>query len=229
MQAYTQFASRMDDGEQPERLVLVNDVSGSMKDSDWPPTRLAGAVEAGCALIRIKAQQSADDEVGVVAFSFSGWVMHGAAAAGRNATALTRAMQALRVGGGTNMSAGLETAGTLLDGRPAGRRLVERVSRWVFGQGDGPQRPQFRRRVILLTDGCHNEGPSPRKVARALKDAGTVIDCIGIGGGPAEVDEKLLKDLASQDPDGKPRYRFIGDKSKLISTYKKLANRIRLA
>lgn len=85
------------------------------------------------------------------------------------------------------------------------------------------------KRIILLTDGEHNTGSCPLKVASRLKSAGVVIDCIGIGGSPHDVDEKLLKSIASRNPNGSIRYCFIGDKHLLLKKYESLARHIRPA
>ena len=79
----------------------------------------------------------------------------------------------------------------------------------------------------MLTDGEHNGSESPQPVADRLKNAGVVIDCIGIGGTPADVDEQMLKTIASHNPDGTIRYCFIGDQQALIRKYETLARHIR--
>jgi hypothetical protein len=83
------------------------------------------------------------------------------------------------------------------------------------------------RRIIMLSDGEHNCGGSPKSVASRLKNAGVIIDCIGIGGSPEDVDEELLKEIASNNPDGSVRYCFIGDQTQLLRKYKTLASHIR--
>ena len=79
----------------------------------------------------------------------------------------------------------------------------------------------------MLTDGEHNGLSNPEKVADRLKNAGVIIDCIGIGGTPNDVDEKLLKKIASRDRNGSIRYCFIGDQQALIRKYETLARHIR--
>ena len=84
-----------------------------------------------------------------------------------------------------------------------------------------------RGRIVLLTDGYHNTGRDPLPIAKELKGAGVCIDCIGIGGEPSDVDEDLLKAIASTHADGvTPRYAFIGDKADLIQRFEELAGRI---
>ena len=82
-------------------------------------------------------------------------------------------------------------------------------------------------RIILLTDGEHLGDENPIHIATRLKRAGVIIDCIGIGGSPKDVDEKLLKQIASRNPNGSIRYCFIGDQQKLLRKYQTLAHHIR--
>jgi len=236
MDANVQFAQELETDGQRERLILVNDGSASMSQDDWKPSRMAGAVQASIALIQAKARRHADDEVGVVLFGAEAKALHLPVAAGPGKEELVQAVEKAEdkwadIGGCTDVTAGLEMAGRMLDGRPPVNRLTERLLGLVFGgSGSAPASaasPNSQRRVILLTDGGHNCGDDPQKIAKSLKQAGTIIDCIGIGGSPNEVDEGLLKSLASPGPDGKPRYRFIGDPGRLIQTYRHLAGRLR--
>ena len=74
----------------------------------------------------------------------------------------------------------------------------------------------------------HVRGADAGRTARpSRKDAGVVIECIGIAGSRDEVDEKILKRIASPDETGRPRYCFISDTSSLIKKYKSMANQIR--
>jgi len=61
-----------------------------------------------------------------------------------------------------------------------------------------------------------------------LKDAGVVIETVGIGGSPADVDEDLLKAMASLDPHGQPRYRFIGDRQALLQEFEAKAAQLKV-
>ena len=81
----------------------------------------------------------------------------------------------------------------------------------------------------MLTDGEHLGDENPVTIAARLKKAGVIIDCIGIGGSPKDVDEKLLKQIASRNSDGSVRYCFIGDQQELIRKYQSLAQHIRIA
>ena len=85
----------------------------------------------------------------------------------------------------------------------------------------------FLQRVLLLTDGHHCHGCEPLPIAERLKQAGVQIDCIGIGGSPLAVDERLLRQIASINPaTGLPRYRFIKDQQTLVTHFRNLASGI---
>jgi len=146
----------------------------------------------------------------------------------------------MKAQGGTNITAGLKVAESLLFPgevitEPTPVEFLQRFSNWLFNFNEtapakAPEsRIPYLARALVLTDGGHNTGPSPLPVAQRLKDRGVVIDCIGIGGSPDCVDEAGLKAIASRNPDGSIRYCFIGDKSNLIQKYEQLANRIRPA
>ena len=204
-----------------ERLVVALDISPSMDDGDWPPSRLHAAKAAAVALIERKKQISPDDEVGIVAYSSDATVVHPPLRVGESAGRLIEALEPLETGSGTNISAALQAAKRLLLPQ-APRSWIDRVLPPVPLAHD-----QMIRRVILLTDGYHNVGRSPASVARGLKTANVCIDCVGIGGNPDAVDEALMKTIASKHADGvTPRYVFIGDRGDLIEKFEELAGRI---
>jgi len=76
--------------------------------------------------------------------------------------------------------------------------------------------------VVVLTDGHHNTGVDPLEVAPQLKSLATVA-VVGIGGSPSDVDEELLRQVASRDSRGRPRYRWIGHRGALLAHYETLA------
>ena len=80
-------------------------------------------------------------------------------------------------------------------------------------------------RIVLLSDGHHNYGRDPRPLAETLKHR-AIIECIGIGGQPHDVDEALMRDIASPDGRGGKRYRWIGDRQQLVERFEELAGGI---
>ena len=109
------------------------------------------------------------------------------------------ALQSLSIQGGTDINEGLKVASDAFN--------------W--------SRDDVVRRIVLLTDG---HGGHPIRTAEALKSQGVVIDVIGIGERPSEVNEKLLRKVASVI-EGEVRYRFIKDQQTLVAHYTQLANK----
>jgi hypothetical protein len=234
---YMEFCRHNLGGSRLERLMGVIDVSRSMQGRDWRPSRLAGAREAQGALVDAKAAHFPNDEVGIVCFSAGARTLCPPVPVGEGAHKLKGALARMRTDSSTNITAGLEEArkhllgpgAATFGGGPFG--WLNRLADALYGAP--PQRPQPAPgtgnvlRIVLLTDGAHNWGSSPERTARNLKEAGVIIDCIGIGGSPEEVGERLLRTIASSNPDGSIRYCFIGDKEQLIKKYEQLANRLR--
>ncbi len=238
MDKYLRFASQRINEGLKELLLLVLDISKSMSCKDWKPSRIAGLIAASWALIDAKAQRYGSDEVGVVAFSEEARLISPLVCLSANAAKLKHRLKTLQPDSRTNITAGLMMAGQMLSdagsdktgqGCPRGlRRLSNLFYRANALQPSGADR-ETHNRIILLSDGEHNTGPGPRKIAKKLKANNITINCVGIGGNPNELDERMMKAIASTGPDGKPCYCFIGDKDNLIREFKRLANRIRPA
>jgi Mg-chelatase subunit ChlD len=218
---YLEFATGIQD-QTAERLVVCLDVSPSMEDTDWPPSRLRAAKKATEALIERKRLIAPNDEVGVIIYSKEAEVLAAPREVGQHAAELVKAVRRAKTGSATNITSALEKAKPLLP------RPIPQKGFWgrLLSPAEPPPTPRVLR-VILLTDGEHNSGPSPTYIAQRLKDVGVCIDCVGIGGDPSAVDEKLLKKIASTHKDGvTPRYTFIGDQGALIEKFEQLAGRI---
>jgi len=162
-----------------------------MRMNDWAPSRKRGAQDAAIAFAKERARTAPSDELAVVGFADAARVACGLTEV-RRLSQIIEAVNGLRgVGGSTNVTAGLEAVAKLL----RNRRSSE---------------------VVLLSDGFHNWGGDPLTTAASLKQCGCTIHTVGIGGDPRAVDEELLKRIASTDADGRPLYRFIGDKDGLV-------------
>jgi len=231
---YLNFANRIQSNEQPEILLTLIDLSGSMYADDIKPSRMEAAIKANQEIVRVKKQYYPNDKVGVISFE-------------ETAKLSLRPMQAWNIGdlsskiddtgltGGTDFTSPLKLAYSCFFGRAITTMrnpLAKMLSSFFFEPGidkcfsikttDGSTR-----RIILLTDGEHLGYENPIHIATRLKRAGVVIDCIGIGGSPRDVGEKLLKQIASRNPDGSIRYCFIGNQRKLLRKYQTLARHIR--
>jgi len=237
---YLDFANHVKSNRALEILMTLIDLSPSMDDDDWKPTRKAGAIMANKELIKAKAKYHPQDKLGIIGFGGYATLLHDPVCLRDGVRGLLKALKNPPDGYSTNFTAALELAEGCLFGRKrksTNNFFSKMLSEILYEVDDttvrstGLDRNSNRtlKRIILLTDGEHNTGPCPLKVASRLKSAGVVIDCIGIGGSPHDVEEKLLKSIASRNPNGSIRYCFIGDKHLLLKKYESLARHIRPA
>lgn len=180
--------------------ILIIDASGSMLYDDWKPSRLKAAKKAAKAFIKRRLSIDPNALVAVVAYGDGALLVRDMTPV-KQYDKLAQSIKHIQNMGGTNITAGLHIALGLTKSR------------------------SIKSQIVVQTDGQHNEGPSPKQVSDILKKS-AIIDCVGIGGSPADVDEDLLKYIASSNPDGSKRYRWIGDKEGLIQHYHKLGGGI---
>jgi Mg-chelatase subunit ChlD len=178
---------------------LIIDASRSMLAKDWPPSRLGAGKDAALRFIRRLADKERDARVFIIAF-------------GDTAKLCCRALPVTDL-------AGLESCIKRI--RCMGSTNVRAALRSALHQLQGAMGPK---QVVLLTDG-HNTGSCPRAVAESVRQLG-ILECVGIGGSPDEVEEELLREIASVAPNGSKRYRWIGDKEGLVAHFEQLAGRI---
>ncbi len=179
--------------------VIVQDVSGSMGTSDYPPSRLDGGIQAGIVHATTCGKERPGDRIAIVSFSEMARVVLALTPVTDRRTIL-KAFRRLTLDGGTDLAQGLKAAAKLFENQP---------------------RTQRRRHVVLLTDG---QGGEPLDVAAQLKKKlDVVIDVVGIGGSHCAVNEDLLREVATTDSDGRCHYRFIKDSQALSEHYKQLA------
>jgi Mg-chelatase subunit ChlD len=187
------------DGDPPRDTAAVLDVSASMGIPDCAPTRLKGGVGATLAYADARRKTCPGDRMAVISFNHAARVVLPFTSIAKEKV-IGRALRRLRDDGGTDLAEGLQaTARLFTNERSAGRR----------------------RHIILLTDG---QGGEPLEMAIMLKERlGVVIDAVGIGGSPNDVNEALLRQVATTDPDGFCHYRFIKDTQTLSEHYTQLA------
>ena len=183
--------------EGPRDCFLILDVSPSMLDEDWPPTRLAAAQNSAKQFAETLRRSSPDSSIALIAYGGTARVQLPLTLV-RNEGAIVLAIDSMKVCNCTNIHAGLA--------------LVP----WLMGNR------QRTTQIVVLSDGHHNKGPSPLLVADQLKYS-AVIETVGIGGRPQDVGEALLKAIASKRRDGTPRYRWIGDADALVKHFDCLA------
>lgn len=226
-----------------EIVIAIIDLSGSMNTKDWKPSRKAGAVKANRELILVKAQNYPRDKVGIIGFGTRAEILHEPVCLSQGAESLSNTLSSLPDMGYTNFKAALELAEACLFGKAIpstagyfGKGLSGFFSQLLYGPvrstethiKEDASNKDCLRRIIMLSDGGYNEGGSPFKVAQRLKDAGVIVDTIGIGK-REDINEEAMKRIASCNPDGTVRYCWIGDEQNLIRKYESLAHHIRPA
>ncbi|HEY7201955.1 MAG TPA: VWA domain-containing protein [Candidatus Dormibacteraeota bacterium] len=179
----------------PDLLSLRSDLDTYLKQHNIDPATLsklaALKAAAGAMLTAVQFERDhagADDRVGVVTFSDDSSVL---AQPTPQVAGLNAAVQGLQTAGSTNMGAGLQSALELLKGQP------------------NPS-------IILLTDGWNNEGMTNDEVLSGPVQAATAgkvpVCTVGLGQSPADVDQRLLSDIASRTGGG---YHFVDGSSPL--------------
>jgi len=232
---YLNFANRVQSNEQPEMLLTLIDLSGSMEITDMKPTRRAAAIKANEEIIKVKRQQHPGDKIGVIGFQSSAKLLLPPALPSK-IVGLEKTIDNAILTGGTDFVTPLKLAYSCFFSRAitaSGNPITKILSSFFF-EPDIDKcvlitsgNDKTTKRIIMLTDGEHLGDDNPTNIATKLKKAGVIIDCIGIGGSPKDVDEKLLKQIASRNADGSIRYCFIGDQQKLLRKYQTLAHHIR--
>ena len=213
--------------ERTERVVILIDVSRSMSQSDYPPTRLQAAKEAALAFVDKKMGIDESDEVAVVSFSAKGRVVSSLGRVGRTRESVQHKVARLKISAsGTQMGHGLRKAASLLDipldVKGGGKGSLDALKR--RGQG---RSGDYLRRIVVLSDGENIAGPDPIETASRLKRSGVVIDTIGIGERGHAIDpgygldEKMLRAVASPG-----RYKYIRDSSTLLIHFEDLAEKV---
>jgi len=185
---------------QREHTVFVNDISGSMSGAyDGGMSKLDASKRACVTMVLNKAQIDSNDEIGLVSFNHRAQHLLSLCPIHLHKPQIIQAIQSLMVNGGTDINEGLKATRDTFD--------------WM--------RNDVVKRIVLLTDG---HGGHPLRTAEDLKGRGVVLDVIGVGDHPSNVDEKLLKKVASII-EGENRYRFIKDQQTLVAHYTELANK----
>lgn len=183
--------------------VLVLDESGSMAEAAGKSTRVVAAQRAAEEFIARALAKGSKAVVAMAAYATTARVVSGFCDAVK-ADQLRSLITTLTANGDTNITEGLLTAGALFASTEV--------------------RP---RRVLLLTDGNHNCGPSPLDAAIRLKgDCGVTIEVVGFGDCESDVNAELMEAIASPHPAGGSYYRFFRRPKRLVRYFQQAATRL---
>jgi Ca-activated chloride channel family protein len=144
-------------------VVLVTDVSRSMRATDVEPTRLDAAREAAEAFL-----DSVPDELRVGAVAFSS-TPHSAVAATHDHEQIRLHLESLNADGSTATGDGLAEALALLRSEEGERSE---------GRGERRRPPAA---IVMLSDGKKTTGRDPLPVAREARRAGVPIHTVALG------------------------------------------------
>lgn len=187
-----------------EAIVVVVDRSGSMRDGFGGGKRkYEAAKDAVQSFLTRQSQIDPADAVAIVAFDDRAETVAGFAPVGEHKHALAAAIDDIRTGGGTDFTAALTEAERLLSST----------------EGSTPGR------IVFLSDG---HAADPAAVRQRLHQRRVQIDVTGIGASPSDVNEDVLRKIASTI-DGRTHYQFIADAGTLVAGLTKLAGKSKLA
>jgi len=204
-------------------VILVFDVSASMRADDVKPNRLAAAKEAAGKFV--EAQPSTVD-IGVVIFGQDGLTTQRPT---NNHMAVNDAIARLSPNGGTSLRQAILAAMTAIVGKPVTLPNPE-------SNQPAPDIGYWRSAtIVLFSDGEDTTGPGAEEAAELASDAGVRIETVGIGtveGATMEVDgfqvataldEELLTTIASLTGG---TYHPAGDAATLNDIHKSIDLRI---
>ena len=176
---------------QRSTVMLVMDVSGSMRAEDVEPTRIAAAQAAAKTFI---ADQPRDTRIGIVAFAATALLVQPPT---NNRDDLIAAIDRFQTQRGTAIGSGLLVAlQSLFPGEnfevqtPDFRRNGGRSQGMSLDDTQKPDQPDKKivapgsfqsAVVILLTDGQTTTGPDPMEAAHLAADHGVRVYTVGVG------------------------------------------------
>jgi Ca-activated chloride channel family protein len=187
-------------------VMLALDVSGSMRQRDIPPSRLAAAKSAALSFID---RQQVNNQIGIVAFAGNAQLIQSPT---NEKEDLKQAIQSLSTARHTAIGSGILTS---LDTIAEYNKDVASVSE--SGSTTGPVEPVPAGEyvpdiIVLLTDGVYTRGPHPLDAAQQAADRGVRVYTIGFGtnrgaqeqdndffggGWNRGIDEASLKEIAA--------------------------------
>jgi Ca-activated chloride channel family protein len=156
-------------------IILSLDVSGSMRQNDIQPSRLAAAKAAALSFIQ---SQKANTQIGLVAFAGYAELIQPPTS---DRDALRIAIQSLTTARGTAIGSGI------LKSLDAIAEIDPSVAPLITDESAGPQPTPVPKGayapdiIVLLTDGVATTGPVPVDAAQAAVDRGVRIYTIGFG------------------------------------------------
>lgn len=172
------------------RLVFIIDRSWSMAEACGRMNRIEAAKNAIFALISARESAGADDEIAVISFNSAAHLVLPFTGI-RESDRIQKAVRSIWPEGSTDLKPALSRTSDI---------LPDPASAYI----------------IVLSDGHCGD---PIRAARALKSKGAIIETIGVGSIPADVDEERLIKVASIQ-NGRALYRFLTNADELLDYFR---------
>jgi Ca-activated chloride channel family protein len=212
-------------------IILAFDVSGSMAANDAQPTRIEAAKTAARDFV---GQQPANVDIGVVAFSDSGFSVQ---VPTNDQEAVLGAINRLAPQLGTSLANGIYMSLNVIDAAQGQAPLIYSNLTPVPTETPTAVPPGYHgpAAIVLLTDGENNENPDPLAAAQAAADRGVRIYTVGLGSPSGttldingfsvhtQLDEQMLQQIA--DATG-GAYYGAENEADLKTAYRDLATKL---
>jgi Ca-activated chloride channel family protein len=155
-------------------VMLVLDVSSSMRQDDISPSRMIAAQQAALGFID---KQKDTNQVGIVAFASIAQLMQ---APTTDPEELESTILGLTTGRGTAIGEGIVTALDTIDefGQSTAAELEAQARATATPTAEDEYQPDI---IVLLTDGNYNAGIDPLEAAQMAADSGVRVYTIGYG------------------------------------------------
>jgi hypothetical protein len=173
-------------------------------------TKLDLMYEALLAFLDIKRDQRPQDYMALIPYHTTATLCCRLLNVGEGYDTIAAAIKKARriPGNGTQITSGLQIA----------LKLIRDLQR--YGAGDSGE--ETITRILGYSDGEDQAKCAALRNAERLKELGVLIYTLGIGSAPENLDEKFLRQIASEI-DGVAQYRFLGQGDVIRQTFSSLA------
>jgi Mg-chelatase subunit ChlD len=186
-----------------EVLIFILDRSNSMDEYCGSISKLRAAQNAILATLKTRLRQGFSDLTSLIIFNDHAEVPLLLSQVADSQALITKAVQSVHIDGGTDINSGLLFLSDHLQVYRHGRPI----------------------HAIVFSDGQGHTG-SPLETAARLKGQSVILETVGVGHTPMDIDEPLLKNIASI-VNGKVLYRFVRDSREMEEYFvQEISNRL---